>query len=610
MDGFTVGRHATPLLQTPQPHGQKQRNIVSGNFWIGLSDILVDGEWLWMSTQTIATYTNWVPGEPNNYQSIAEDCAAMRTSHRFHWNDFACSTKLHFICEKECLKQKMEINRHIVSLQRYIRRYEQRVIRPLQFLSSKKTSFLQIHLKLHTNQVSMTDSFNKEDVAESLGAIKITERGNRRIGNDSLMKMLYCAELKQSFTLTGVGYCYHISRVNFDQVWISDGKNLILTNTSGALLHRVEDSRSGLFSERGFHTVNSENELIYIDRNDNINKLSNDMKTTTTFIVTTDSAWVPLCVYWSPSTGDVLVGMFNKSIGKVTRYNQSGQLTQTIQNDNTVQVLYRGPNFITENNNGDLVVSDFDCFNMTGAVVVTERGGRHRFSYTGPPTGGGLEPRGISTDALSHILVCDYKNNTVHIINKNGQFLSHLLREPQEMGILYSLSFDINTYRLWVGLIYNNKVYVYRYITRQYALKESNNGDIVVSDNSSIFWSGAEVVTERGGRHRFSYTGHPSKSGLRPHGICTDALSHILVCDCKTKTVQMIDRDGQFLSHLLTDSKEMGGLYGLSFDVNTHCLWVGYCNKVCGYRYIDRQDALTDKHIYSPDDDALSSQQP
>lgn len=77
------------------------RNIVSGNFWIGLSDILVDGEWLWMSTQTIATYTNWVPGEPNNYQSIAEDCAAMRTSHRFHWNDFPCSTKLHFICEKE-----------------------------------------------------------------------------------------------------------------------------------------------------------------------------------------------------------------------------------------------------------------------------------------------------------------------------------------------------------------------------------------------------------------------------------------------------------------------------------------------------------------------------
>nr|XP_011450930.2 perlucin-like isoform X1 [Crassostrea gigas] len=74
----------------------------TGSFWIGLSDILVEGKWLWMSTQTIATYTNWVPGEPNSYHSIAEDCAAIRTGSRlFHWNDFACSTKINFICEKE-----------------------------------------------------------------------------------------------------------------------------------------------------------------------------------------------------------------------------------------------------------------------------------------------------------------------------------------------------------------------------------------------------------------------------------------------------------------------------------------------------------------------------
>lgn len=78
------------------------RKFVTGSFWIGLSDILVDGEWLWMSSQTIAHYTNWVPGEPNNYHSIAEDCAAMRTaSGLYHWNDFPCSMKLYFICEKE-----------------------------------------------------------------------------------------------------------------------------------------------------------------------------------------------------------------------------------------------------------------------------------------------------------------------------------------------------------------------------------------------------------------------------------------------------------------------------------------------------------------------------
>uniref|UniRef100_K1R8F8 Tripartite motif-containing protein 3 n=1 Tax=Magallana gigas TaxID=29159 RepID=K1R8F8_MAGGI len=156
--------------------------------------------------------------------------------------------------------------------------------------------------------------------------------------------------------------------------------------------------------------------------------------------------------------------------GKVTRYNQSGQLTQTIRYHNTGQGLYREPIYITENNNGDVVVSDFE----SGAVVVTERGGRHRFSYTGHPSGSRLYPIGICTDALSHILVCDYRTNTVQMMNKDGRFLSHLLTESQEMGGPHSLSYDVNTHRLWVGSWWDNKVCVYRYITRQDALTDEH----------------------------------------------------------------------------------------------------------------------------------------
>ncbi|XP_065932482.1 uncharacterized protein [Magallana gigas] len=190
------------------------------------------------------------------------------------------------------------------------------------------------------------------------------------------------------------------------------------------------------------------------------------MKTTTTFIERTDSTWRPRCVYWSPSTGDLLVGMYTIDTGKVTRYNQSGQLTQTIQYHNTGRGLYSIPRYITENNNGDVVVSDLS------GVVVTERGGRHRFSYTGPPSGSRLLPCGICTDALSHILVCDVR--TVQMINKDGRFLSHLLTKSQEMGLPRSLSYDVNTHRLWVGSWGHNKVCVYRYITRQDALTDEH----------------------------------------------------------------------------------------------------------------------------------------
>lgn len=46
------------------------------------------------------------------------------------------------------------------------------------------------------------------------------------------------------------------------------------------------------------------------------------------------------------------------------------------------------PRYITENNNGDIVVTDFDI--GPGAVVVTNENGSHRFSFTGHPSGSEL----------------------------------------------------------------------------------------------------------------------------------------------------------------------------------------------------------------------------
>lgn len=112
--------------------------------------------------------------------------------------------------------------------------------------------------------------------------------------------------------------------------------------------------------------------------------------------------------------------------------------------------------------------------------------------------------------------------------------------------------------------------------------------DIVVSD------SGAVVVTDHEGTHLFSYTGHPSGSLLQPGGICTDALSHILVCDVRSNTVQMIDKDGQFLSLIQKELLEMGGPYSLSYDATTHHLWVVSWNNrnMCVICYISQHDDL------------------
>lgn len=185
------------------------------------------------------------------------------------------------------------------------------------------------------------------------------------------------------------------------------------------------------------------------------------MKAPTNFIQTRDRTWVPLCVYWSSLTNELLVGMRRqlKDTFKVTRYSQNGQLRNTIQYNDTELQMCQYPRFLTVNNNFDVVVSG------PGAVVVTQNGGRHRFSYTGHPSGSAFLPQGLCTDALSHILVCETNTHTVQLIDEHGNFLSHLLIRPSGIFHPYNLGYDAKTHRLWVTSF--NKIHVYRYLTKQ-----------------------------------------------------------------------------------------------------------------------------------------------
>lgn len=274
-------------------------------------------------------------------------------------------------------------------------------------------------------------------------------------------------ELIQSFTMRGLAFCNHITCMTSNRAWISDENHLILTNNAG---HTIK--RWGFLKDRqGDHTINSNNDLIYIDEKDNIMVLSNDTETPITFIESSNCLAIPTCIYWSPYTGDLLVGMldYNTQTGHVIRYNQMGKETKIIHRDNTGEELYCRPRYITENNNGDIVVCDYGFDDNCGAVVVTERKGTHRFSYTGHPSGSEFQPRGICTDVLSHILVCDDLTKTIQILSQDGQFLSNLrTRKSLKYQISpYCLGYDVKTYFLWVGSNGEHDVCVYRYLLPQ-----------------------------------------------------------------------------------------------------------------------------------------------
>lgn len=90
----------------------------------------------------------------------------------------------------------------------------------------------------------------------------------------------------------------------------------------------------------GVHTVDFANNLIYKNKDYNLNKLSTNMKTPTTFFKSRSSTWKPCCLYCSKRTASLLVGMIveqDQWPGKITRYNQNGEVTQTIEYGSTNQ---------------------------------------------------------------------------------------------------------------------------------------------------------------------------------------------------------------------------------------------------------------------------------
>lgn len=66
-----------------------------------------------------------------------------------------------------------------------------------------------------------------------------------------------------------------------------------------------------------------------------------------------------------------------------------------------------------------------------------------------------------------------------------------------------------------------------------------------------------------------------SGSKITTLGVCVDMMSHIFVCDVRHCKIHILDKDGHFVSYLLTKSDEMICSFKLSYKLDTRCLWIG-----------------------------------
>ncbi|XP_062579979.1 uncharacterized protein LOC134241977 [Saccostrea cucullata] len=220
------------------------------------------------------------------------------------------------------------------------------------------------------------------------------------------------------------------------RLWVSECVgNLVQTDLQGNQLQKIRTS-----GVNSFHPVTQDGDLIFTDMDEKVLKRTTLHNNITQFLETRQT--IPFCIHSSHINGDLLVGMGTRGEAKVTRYNKKGKELQNIQRDKKGQGLYNAPYYITENINGDICTCTSDCDKK--AVVVVNRVGKHRFSYT--CQGSKFRPHGICTDVFGHILVCDLFN--VHLLDQDGQFLS-LLITPKQVSDPISVLWITRTIFMW-----------------------------------------------------------------------------------------------------------------------------------------------------------------
>ncbi|XP_056001782.1 tripartite motif-containing protein 2-like [Ostrea edulis] len=160
-------------------------------------------------------------------------------------------------------------------------------------------------------------------------------------------------------------------------------------------------------------------------------------------------------------SGDILACTGPGDTARVVRYRSSGEKIQEIMYDHNGKKLYSNSRCVCENINGDVCVADLSG---PDKLVVVNMDGEFRFHYdgkTGHLRKKTFTPCEIATDSLGHILISDYMNNVLHLISKDGEFISFLFI-PDVLGP-YGLSIDKSD-NLWLGESQKSCVKIYKFL--------------------------------------------------------------------------------------------------------------------------------------------------
>ncbi len=71
----------------------------NASYWIGLTNHLNGGKFIWPEIEMAPIYTSWACGQPGNVKDEINDCVSLQNNMKYFWNDLNCLSKQRIICE-------------------------------------------------------------------------------------------------------------------------------------------------------------------------------------------------------------------------------------------------------------------------------------------------------------------------------------------------------------------------------------------------------------------------------------------------------------------------------------------------------------------------------
>lgn len=276
-------------------------------------------------------------------------------------------------------------------------------------------------------------------------------------GDSPIPECLTSARLISAINVPGNGWIDHIANVKIGRLWVSDYDKILKEVDFENVIQTVTDASCAF----GKFDVTNEGFLLYVRAENTGCSIQKVTPGGNIVIMFTSDSNMIMCIHSSKINMDLMICVHNKTNNSVqlARYGSTGKKIKDIAVDGHGQELYKHPIYVTENRNGDIVVSDKE----KKAVVVADSLGGHRFDYSGYHSH--LSPGGICTDVYRHILVvdCDFNNSSIHVLDQDGHFLLVLLSTTECKNIQFLALCVDNKSNLYVGDD-GKKIKVYKYL--------------------------------------------------------------------------------------------------------------------------------------------------